>query len=207
MLISLFLKGLVIGICVSAPLGPIGILIIQRTISKNMVSGFLSGMGATITDVFYAVIAAFSITYVIDFIQQNELMFEIIGSLVLFSLGIYIYNKNPRRDMLRYREKGYSYFHDILSTFLMTFPNPLVILIFITVFAGFGIAQEMDTPVQIGVLIFGLMLGACLWWLTLSGTVNYFRKRFSLRFIWWTNKISGALIMAMVILFALFSLL
>jgi len=207
MLMSLFIKGIIIGLAVSVPLGPIGILIIQRTVNKDRVSGFLSGMGATITDVIYAVVAGFSLTYIIEFIRAHEIVFQILGAIMLLAMGLFIFLKNPVADLKKYKRKGSSYFSDILSTFLITFPNPLVVFIFLGIFASSGIVFQMDQPVAAFLLIGGIFLGANLWWMTLTGVVSLFRHKFNLRVLWWFNKIAGGVIDLLVLVTFLVSLL
>lgn len=207
MLLSLFIKGIIIGLAVSVPLGPIGILIIQRTVNKNRISGFLSGMGATITDVIYAVIAGSSLTYIIEFIRAHELVFQILGAIMLLAMGLFIFLKNPVADLKRYKRKGSSYFSDALSTFLITFPNPLVIFIFLGIFASSGIVFQMDEPLAAFLLVGGIFLGANIWWMTLTGLVSLFRHKFNLRVLWWFNKIAGVVIIVLVLVTFIVSLL
>lgn len=199
MLLPLFIKGIVIGLAVSVPLGPIGILIVQRTINKNRISGFLTGLGASLTDVFYAVIAGFSLNYIIDFIRIHHLSFHILGALIVFLLGVYIFRKNPVHDARRYRQKGCSYYQDLISSFLITFPNPLVVFIFLAVFASSGIVFQIDRPYQALVHILGIFTGASIWWLILTNLVSSFRHKLSFRVLWWFNKISGLVIMILVL--------
>ena len=207
MLMSLFIKGVIIGLAVSVPLGPIGILIIQRTVNKDRISGFLSGMGATITDVIYAVVAGFSLTYIIEFIRSHELAFQILGAVMVFAMGMFIFLKNPVADLKKYKRKGSSYFSDILSTFLITFPNPLVVFIFLGIFASSGIVFQMDQPLAAVLLIGGIFVGANLWWMTLTGVVSLFRHKFNLRVLWWFNKIAGGVIVLLVLVTVVLSLL
>ncbi|MEN6454946.1 MAG: LysE family transporter [Prolixibacteraceae bacterium] len=199
MLLSIFIKGIIIGLAVSVPLGPIGVLIIQRTVNKNRISGFLTGLGASLTDVFYALIAGFSLTYIIDFIRLHQLTFHILGALIVFFLGVYIFRKNPANDMRRYKRRGCNYYQDLISTFLITFPNPLVVFIFLAVFASSGIVFHISQPYDAFTMILGIFTGASIWWLTLTNLVSSFRHKFSLRVLWWFNKISGALIMILVL--------
>jgi len=199
MLLAIFIKGIIIGLAVSVPLGPIGVLIIQRTVNKNRISGFLTGLGASLTDVFYALIAGFSLTYIIDFIRLHQLTFHILGGLIAFFLGVYIYRKNPANDMRKYRRKGCNYYQDLISTFLITFPNPLVVFIFLAVFASSDIVFHISQPYDAFTMILGIFVGASIWWITLTNLVSSFRHKFSLRVLWWFNKISGALIMILVL--------
>ncbi len=206
MLFELFLKGILVGLLVSVPLGPIGILIIQRTVNKNRTSGFLSGMGASISDAIYAIVAGFSLTYIVDFIRMHQFMFELLGALIVLSLGVHIFLKDPVTDLRKYRRKGSSYFQDLASTFLITFPNPLVVFIFLAVFASFGIVFQMSDPSQAVSLVGGVFVGANLWWAVLPGLVSLFRHKFNLRVLWWFNKIAGVVIVVLVIISFIFSL-
>ncbi len=205
MLLSLFIKGIVIGLAVSVPMGPVGILIVQRTVNKNKTSGFLTGLGASLTDVFYALVAGFSLTYIIDFIRVHHLTFHILGALMVFLLGVYIYRKNPVHDARKYRQKGCSYHQDLISSFLITFPNPMVVFIFLAVFASSGIVFQIDKLHQALVHIMGIFTGASIWWLALTNLVSSFRHKLSFRFLWWLNKIAGTVIIILVLVSFLLS--
>ncbi|MGQ7871444.1 LysE family translocator [Sunxiuqinia sp. sy24] len=200
MFFNLFLTGLIIGVAVSIPLGPIGVLIIQRTVNKDRVAGFLSGMGAATSDAIYAIVAGFSLTWLIDFIRQYQLTFQTVGALIIFLLGVHIFLKNPVKDIRKMRKKGSSYLQDFVSTFLITFPNPLVIFVFLAVFASSGIVLNIARPYQSFFIVFGVFSGACAWWLFLTGLVSLFKHRFNLRLLWWFNKIAGVLIWIFVII-------
>ncbi|MCW0484679.1 LysE family translocator [Gaoshiqia sediminis] len=206
MFLSLFIKGILIGLAVSVPLGPIGLLIIQRTVNKDRTAGILSGMGASLSDTIYAIVAGYSLTYIIDFIQAYQITFQIIGALIVLLLGIHIFVKNPVKDLKRYRKRGSNYFQDLASTFLITFPNPMVVFIFLAVFASSGIAFQLDQPYQAIVIVSGVFVGANSWWLLLTGMVSFFRHKFNLRVLWWFNKIAGALIMVLVVVTLVLSL-
>ena len=101
MFLTLIAKGILIGLLVSIPLGPIGVLVIQRTVNKSRIAGLLSGMGAALSDTLYAIVAGFSLTFVIDFIRVHEMMFQIVGAIVVLALGIHIFFKNPVSDLRR----------------------------------------------------------------------------------------------------------
>lgn len=197
---------MLVGLAVSMPLGPVGVLIVQRTVSRNRVSGFLTGLGASLSDVLYAVVAGFSLTYILDFIRQHQFGFQVLGTIVLFLLGIYIFRKNPVEELRKYRQRGCTYLRDLLSTFLITFSNPLAIFIFLAVFASSGIAFHADQPYRALILLLGILAGASSWWFVLTHLVSSFRHHFSLRLLWWFNKISGVLIMLLVLVSIVFSL-
>jgi threonine/homoserine/homoserine lactone efflux protein len=194
MLFSLFIQGLVVGFLVSLPLGPIGVFVVQRTVNKSRKAGFFSGMGAATSDTLYSIIAGFSLTFIINFIRQHQLLFQIVGTLILLALGFYIFFKNPVRDLRRNKRRGATHFQDYISSFLITVANPLVIFVFIAVFASSKLVLNIREPYHALVIIGGIFLGACSWWFTLSGLVSLFRHRINLRVLWWFNKLAGILV-------------
>lgn len=188
---------------VSIPLGPIGVLVIQRTVNKNRVAGLFSGMGAALSDTLYAIIAGFSLTFVIEFIQKHEIVFQSIGAFVVLGLGIHIFFKNPVTDLRKHRLRGNTHFQDMLSSFLVTFSNPLTILVFLAVFASSGVAQNIEHPYYSFFVILGIFAGATAWWFSLSGIVSLFRHKINLRVLWWINKTAGVVIIVFVVVTAI----
>ncbi len=195
---ELFIKGGIIGFMVSLPLGPIALLVIQRTVNKNRLSGLLSGFGAALSDTFYAIIAGFSLTYIIDFLKQHQVVFQVLGAVVMILLGLHIFYKNPVKEVRRYRRKGTNYVQDFFFSFLITFSNPLVIFIFLAVLTGSGVVLSVSEPYHSFFIILGIFTGACCWWIILTSVVSAFRHRFNLRLLWWFNKIAGAAIIIFV---------
>lgn len=192
---ELLWKGILIGIGVSIPLGPIGMLCVQRTVNKNWRSGYISGLGAATSDSLYAIVGGFSLTMIVDFIRQHELVFGLLGVLILVILGFHIYQSNPAREIQKFKKKGTSYFQDFLLTFFLTVSNPLAVFVFIAVFASSGLVLKLSRPLEAFLIVGGVFLGASIWWLILTGTVNLFRHKMSLRVLWWANKIVGLSIM------------
>lgn len=199
MFLTLIAKGILIGLLVSIPLGPIGVLVIQRTVNKSRIAGLLTGLGATLSDTLYAVIAGFSLTFVIDFIRENEILFQTIGSLVLLGMGIHIFFKNPITDLRRNRLRGNTHFKDIVSSFLLTFSNPLSIFVFLAVFASSGVAINIEKPYHAFFVVLGIFTGAFVWWFSLSGFVSLFRHKINLRILWWINKTAGVVVVIFVL--------
>ena len=191
---------MLIGLLVSIPLGPIGVLVIQRTVNKTRMAGLLSGMGAALSDTLYAIIAGFSLTYVVDFIRKNEFLFQLSGAMVVLGLGIYIFFKNPLTDMKQHRLRGNTHLKDIISTFLVTFSNPLSVLVFLAIFTSSGVAMSIEKPFYSIFIILGVFTGAFLWWFSLSGLVSMYRHKINLRFLWWLNKTAGVLIVIFVLI-------
>lgn len=200
MILTLLIKGIVIGFLVSIPLGPIGILVIQRTVNKSRLAGLLSGMGAALSDTLYAVIAGFSLTFLIDFIREHEMIFQVFGALVVLALGIHIFFKNPVTDLRRNKLKGNTHFQDIISSFLVTFSNPLTVFVFLAVFTSSGVAVSMEKPYHSFFVILGIFTGAFIWWFSLSGIVSLVKHKINLRILWWINKTAGILIVLFVLI-------
>lgn len=199
MFLMLILKGIMIGLLVSIPLGPIGVLVIQRTVNKSRMAGLVSGMGAALSDTLYAIIAGFSLTYIVEFIRANEIIFQSLGAVVVLGLGIHIFFKNPSTDLQQYQLRGNTHLKDILSTFLVTFSNPLSVFVFLAIFTSSGVAISLEQPYHAFFVILGVFTGAFIWWFSLSGLVSLFRHKINLRILWWINKTAGVLMVVFVL--------
>ena len=196
---SSILDGVLIGFAASVPLGPIGVLCIQRTLQRGRLAGFISGLGAATSDTLYAIIAGFSISYVVAFIEEQFFWLQIFGALILILLGVYIFRSNPAVQLRKQRRRKSSLVQDFASTFLITISNPLAVFLFIAFFASFR-AVNPDTGLWGHlVLIGGVFSGAAAWWLILTSIVSLFRSAVNLRRLYWINKIAGAAIIIFVI--------
>lgn len=200
--ISLFIKGIAVGLSASAPLGPIGVLCVQRTLNKGRWPGFVSGMGAAFADTLYATIAGLGLGFIINFIEEKQLYFEITGIALLFFIGIKIFAANPIKQYRRRGKVKNNLFEDFFSVAFLTLSNPLALFLFLAVFAGLGLVNQGVNQFQTLYLTAGVLAGSTSWWFTLSSLVNKFRDKFKLRSIWWINKIAGAII----VLFGLFAI-
>jgi len=190
----LLIKGIIVGLLASIPLGPIGIICIQRTINKGKLSGFLSGMGAASADTVFAAIAGFSLSFIISFIQEQQVFFQAVGGLIVFGLGIKIFYTNPVKQLRRHKRKQNNLLEDYLSVLLVTITNPLAVFLFIALFASLGVVVEGENILLSLVATSGVFIGAILWWYILTTLVNIFRDKFRLKQLWWINKLSGAVI-------------
>lgn len=199
------IDGIIIGVAASVPLGPIGVLCIQRTLNKGRLSGFVTGLGAAFSDTLYAVIAGYSLSFIIGFIEQRMLAIQIIGALILVALGAKIFLTNPAVQLRKMKKGNRRLVQDFLSTFFLTISNPLAIFLFLAFFAGLGIVDGKGGFYKQVMIILGVFAGASLWWFVLSSVINLFRSRINLRRLYWINKIAGALIVVLVIIaFAVF---
>lgn len=190
----LLIKGVIVGLLASIPLGPVGVICIQRTINKGKLSGFISGIGAATADTIFATIAGFSITFVINFIQEKQFFFQVVGGIVVMILGVSIFYTNPIRQLKRHRKNKSSILEDYLSVLFITITNPLAVFLFIGLFASLKIVSTVGNGLYVGILLSGVFIGAATWWFVLSTIINRFRARFRLKQLWYINKISGGAI-------------
>ncbi|NOQ24850.1 MAG: LysE family transporter [Bacteroidales bacterium] len=192
--IGFLIKGLIVGFLASIPLGPVGVLSIQRTINKGRTSGIISGMGAATVDTFFALVAALGLTYIINFIEEQQFFIQLLGGGVLMLLGIRIFRTNPIKQIRRHRRQKNKLIEDYFSVVFLTLSNPLAVFLFIAAFAGIGIVTSNDSTLKSSLIILGVFLGAMLWWSTLTFLIDLFRKKFRLKQLWWINKIAGIVI-------------
>lgn len=182
------------------PPGPVGVLCIQRTLSKNQKSGFVSGVGAAVADTIYATLAFFALAVVEPFILRNIIAVKIFAGLVVVGLGLKVLFSNPVIQIRRNRAGKTNLWQDFLTVFLVTIANPVYILFFIPLFAAFGLSLASVSFFQGSFVIIGVLVGASAWWFTLSFLINLFRKRFRPRHMLWINRISGITIIILGIL-------
>jgi threonine/homoserine/homoserine lactone efflux protein len=199
-----FLKGLIIGFVIAAPVGPIGVLCARRTLMHGRRAGFFSGMGAATADAIYGFIAAFGLTFISAFLVDHQFLLRLVGGGLLLYLGVKAFMARPvkKTDLPR---SARHYAGMYTSTFFLTLTNPMTILSFAAVFAGFGLAGTTGSVLSAGVLILGVYLGSALWWLFLVALFSLYRKRFQAHQLVWVNRIAGTIITASGIL-ALLSL-
>lgn len=192
--------GIIIGFSASVPLGPIGVLCIQRTLNKGRMSGFFSGLGAAFSDTIYAIIAGFSLSFIVNFIEERLMLIQIFGALILIFLGVRIFLSNPAVQLRKQKKGKGNLFQDFISTFFITVSNPLAIFLFLAFFASIGAVKPGDSVINHLILIGGVFGGASLWWFILSSIINLFRSKINLRRLWWLNKIAGATIVILVVI-------
>jgi threonine/homoserine/homoserine lactone efflux protein len=190
--ISLLLKGLVIGFSIAAPVGPIGVLCIRRTLVQGRLYGFVSGLGAASADAIYGAIAGFGLTFISNFLVEQQTWLRLIGGLFLFVLGLKTLLEKPTdqafSDQMNKLIDAYS------STFFLTFTNPITIISYVAIFAGLGLASDGRSYFSAGILVLGVFTGSMLWWLLLNGGAGIFREKFTLNGLQWINRISGVII-------------
>ncbi|MBQ0024616.1 MAG: LysE family transporter [Bacteroidales bacterium] len=194
MIIASFVRAILIGLGASIPLGPLGIMCIQKTLSKGRWSGFSVGLGASLGDTIYAAIALFSIAFVSEFLDNNRLWVMVIGGAIIFFIGLMIAMKNPIKDLRQTKTiNATKHLQDVGTGFLMTMTNPGAIVLMLALFAYFhlDLGSVGYKPYAVSVVLSGIFIGTATWWFILSGTISLFRKRFRLRQLITVNRVSG----------------
>jgi threonine/homoserine/homoserine lactone efflux protein len=189
---GLFIKGFVIGFSIAAPVGPIGILCIQRTLSGGNVQGLVTGLGAATADAVYGFIAAFGLTFISNFLVDQSIWFRTIGGLFLCYLGIRAFLRKPQEQTVSVANSNHLSAYG--TTFFLTLTNPMTILFFAGIFAGLGIVNESIHYASAGLMVIGVFSGSGAWWLLLSGATGIFRDKISKGKLALVNKISGIVI-------------
>ena len=193
---GLFLEGIVIGFAIAAPVGPIGVLCIRRTLADGRVSGLVSGLGAATADALYGAVAALGLTFVAEFLMGGESWLRLVGGAFLLFLGVRTFLARPAgRAAPEARRIGLPGAY--ASTFFLTLTNPTTILSFAAIFAGLGVAGDASgSALSAMLLVLGVFFGSATWWFVLSGATSLFRTRLSVRGLRWVNRISGTVIAA-----------
>jgi threonine/homoserine/homoserine lactone efflux protein len=192
MRIVFFLKGMLIGFSIAAPVGPIGLLCIQRTIAYGRKSGLVSGLGAATADGFYGMVAGLGLTAVSAPLISFQVWVRLVGGAFLLYLGIRTLLSAPAADAAASTHRGL--LSDYVSTVFLTLTNPVTILSFAAVFAGVGLLNSSRDFASAIALVVGVVLGSSTWWLALSGGISFFRERFTEGSMRIVNTLSGAIL-------------
>jgi threonine/homoserine/homoserine lactone efflux protein len=199
-----FSKGLLIGFSIAAPVGPIGLLCIQRTTAYGRKSGLVTGLGAATADGLYGAVAAFGLTTISSFLVGQQFWFRLVGGTFLLYLGVKAFLSKPAEEAATSSHE--SLFLDYGSTVILTVTNPMTILSFAAVFAGLGLAGSGGGHASAPLMIAGVVLGSALWWFVLSAGVSLFQAKFSSNSLKFMNRTSGAILIGFAV-FAFASLL
>jgi len=199
MTLNFMFKGVIIGFSIAAPVGPIGVLCIRRSLADGRQIGLATGLGAATADAIYGCVAAFGLTAISSFLVGQRFWLGILGGLFLCYLGVRTFISTPAGQMAEVRGGGL--FPAYVTTLVLTLANPMTILSFVAVFAGFGLGASPDY-FSASTLVAGVFVGSALWWLILSGGVALFRSAMSSGWMRIVNRLSGSIILA----FGLYSL-
>lgn len=195
-LFYVLIRGFAIGMLISAPMGPIGMLVIQRTLDKGRWPAFATGIGAAVSDLFYCILTGAGIAFITDFIAEQQFLLQLVGSVVLAIFGLFLFRKNPARSMRRRRTMtANSYWRDIVTGFLLTFSNPLILFFIIGLFARFNFLLPEFKFYHYVLGYLSIVAGALSWWFMITTLVNKMRAHFNVRSLYLINRIIGSLLM------------
>ena len=196
-MLGLASTGFIIGVLVSAPMGPVGMLCVQRTLSKGRWYGFVSGLGAALSDVIYAAITGLSVGLIMDIIEAYQKPIEIFGSIVLGIFGLFIIRSNPVKNLRKRRESKSSYVQAFVTSFLLTLSNVLIVLLFLGLFARFTFALPANSFWDMMNGLGGIAAGAVVWWFVVTYFVSKMRGWFNIRGIFLLNRTVGIIILGL----------
>lgn len=184
----LLLKGLAVGFSIAAPVGPIGILCIQRTLSQGRLAGFVSGLGAATADAAYGLLAALGVSFLTGLLIDQQIWLRLLGGLFLTGLGArLLFSKPPAGAKEPAKGTGYLVWYS--TTFFLTITNPMTIIAFSAVITGLGVVKG-----QALLLVSGVFLGSALWWVVLAAVAGLFRERINPVAMGWINRLAGTAI-------------
>ncbi|MCR4773132.1 MAG: LysE family transporter [Prevotella sp.] len=194
-ILNMILKGMIVGIIASAPMGPVGILCVQRTLNKGRWYGFVTGIGAAFSDLIYALITGFGMSFVMNFIQkpQTNFILQISASVILMLFGFYCWRNNPTKNIHKSGSNKGSYIYNGVTAFWITFLNPLIVFIFITAYAQLSFVIP-NHPFEMGLGYLSILGGALLWWFGLTWLVDKIRGKFDTNGIIIINKVIGCIV-------------
>lgn len=194
-LFYVLLRGFAIGVLISAPMGPIGMLVIQRTLDKGRWPAFFTGIGASLSDMFYCILTGAGIAFITDFIAAQQLWLQILGSVAIAVFGIYLFRKNPTRRLRRKNVPvANTYWKDIVSGFLLTVSNPLILFFIIGLFARFNFLLPEFRYYHYVSGYLSIAAGALGWWFLVTFLVDKMRSHFNVRSLYLVNRIIGAIL-------------
>ena len=210
-LLDIVFKGLSIGIIASAPMGPVGVLCVQRTLNKGRWYGFVTGCGAALSDIIYAGITGLGMGMVVELVSNdtNRFYLQIVGSLMLLAFGVFTYRTDPTKNLRKPGQNKGTLTHNGITAFLVTLSNPLIVFLFMALYAQFSFGLQIDKPIELVAGFISIIGGALLWWWGLTWLVDVIRLKFDHNGIRIINRIIGTLVIVgsiIVLLTTLFSL-
>ena len=185
---EVLLKGIIAGLLISAPVGPVNVLCISQTLEKGSRAGLLSGLGAATADTIYGAMAGFSVEFVIGFLTREESRLKLFGGILLIAIGVYYCLRKPRGLN---RNKRVELTHsDYVSALLLNLTNPTTVLSFLAVLTALGLHHHKPWWQSL-TLVAGILAGAMLWWVFVSAVARRFRDRITDRSMVWMNRAAG----------------
>lgn len=198
---NLFVKGLIVGFCLAAPVGPIAAICVQRTISKRWLSGVLSGMGAAVADAVYGAVAAFGATIISEFLITERQWLQRIGGGILILLGVRLIFFTKLEERRRNGAPNGGLVGDFMSTFVLTLTNPMTFVAFAAIFTTMGIGAVRGHSILTAELVGGVFLGSAIWWLILCGCAYLVRHHFDFKKLTTINRATGVFVIGVGIVY------
>ena len=193
-IISILIGCMSIGVILSAPMGPIGILCVQRTLNNGRHSGLFTGVGAAASDLFYCLLVGLGISLVTDFIADHVNVLQIVGSIILIVYALYMIFHNPVSQIKENIDQRNDHLRDMVTGFLFTLSNPLIMFLIIPLFARFSFPLPEYRFYHIILGYASIVLGALMWWAVITFFVDKVRSHFNIRSMWLINRIIGIII-------------
>ena len=192
-------SGFLIGVLISAPMGPTGILCIQRTLSKGRWPAFVTGVGAALSDLIYCLLTGLGLSFVTDFIEANQDILQVLGSIAIAGYAAFLFKKKPTHQIKTSTDKKNNFFADLCTGFLFTFANPLILFFSITLFARFNFIQPEYQDYHYIIGYASIVVGALVWWYFITYSVNKVRARFNSHSIWILNRFIATVLFIMAV--------
>jgi threonine/homoserine/homoserine lactone efflux protein len=192
---SFIFRGLIIGFSIAAPVGPIGVLCIRRTLAEGRAYGLASGLGAASADGFFGLLAALGLTLIATFLIEQANWLRLIGGAYLLYLGVKTFRSHPAAQAAQVQARR-GLLGAYASTLFLTLTNPLTIFAFAAIFAGLGAEAAQGNMGSALSIVLGVFLGSCAWWLILVTLTSLFRSKLTAAGLTWVNRISGLIILA-----------
>jgi len=187
-----FFKGVISGFVIAAPVGPVGVMCVRHTLVRGLIAGYVTGLGAALADTLYGVIAAFGVTFIADFLLDNEFWFRLIGGVLLCVLSVRTFVKSPLDAETNGSE---SLVGDFFTAFVVTGTNPITLGAFAVVFTAVGVVAAGEALEWARALVAGVFVGSALWWALLTGIAGTYRSSVTHGGLRWISKISAAVIL------------
>jgi len=194
-MLDLVIKGIIVGLCISVPLGPIGMLCVQRTLNRGRKYGIITGLGATASDLVYTFVTLFFLRFVIGFIEAHQIIFQLVGAIIVIIFGYFIFKSHPSSQPQPNIVSKESMFGDFITAFGLTFSNPLILFILIALFARFDFIADKSPVVAYFVGISSILAGALMWWVLLAYIVSHFKDKLGFRGLRFINITTGGIIL------------
>lgn len=189
-----FIRGLIIGLSIAAPVGPMGVLVIRRTLSDGRLVGLISGLGIAAGDTIYGALGGFGLTFITSFLINEQFWLRLIGGSFLVYLGLKTLLSRPAEKAAEGAGKARSLPGYFISTMLLTLTNPTTIISFAAIMAGLGIGSTSGDYLSATILVSGVMLGSTSWWVILTGAISLFKNKITPAGMVWVNRLSGLII-------------